>query len=148
MGKGTSFRKAFENLTQIKLDSFHSFFDSDIKSLKEIDDLFNNRKYEKVKNQILFIFEEKGFYFNEAPLLLQYLVDIYVKEKDYKEAERYLVKYTEYVDTPSIYEKLSNISLFYDKKLAIKYAEKAVKSAERKDWNVEIYKDQLNELLK
>lgn len=143
--KSNDFTQAFETTTNIQMDTYHTYFETNMDPIREFEKLLNENQDELAKEKMMEYIETRGYYFDEAPLIYNYLVDLYLKEKNYERALIFQEKQLEYQDQPPIFQKASEIAAFIDKQQSIEYAEAAVVSAKKYEWDVSIYEEFLSD---
>lgn len=114
--------------------------------INNISHLLANGEIEAAEQSALAYLDEKGHYFYDAPLVYKYLADIYLTQKRYEDAFITLEKNVEFQDNPNLYQRLAELAIQTNKNRALTYAEEAVQSAIRNDWNVVEYKRWLTEI--
>ena len=142
--KEKDFTRAFTKLTSLDLDTYHEMFVTNLEKIKEFENLMQVDEAEAEKQMLLYI-EERGEYFNEASLLYTILGDMYVDQQRYTEALEILERKLLYQFEAPIYRHLSEVAIHVDKERSLSYAQEAVESARRNEWNVEAYEDFLSE---
>ena len=142
--KEKDFTRAFTKLTTLNLDTYHEMFVINLEKIKEFENLMQVDEVEAEK-QILLYIEERGEYFNEAPILYTNLGSMYVNQKRYPEALKILERKLLYQFEASNYRQLSEVAVHVDKVKSLTYAKKAVESARRNEGNVEEYENFLSE---
>ncbi len=142
--KEKDFSRAFTKLTSLDLDTYHEMFETNLEKIKEFEKLMQVDEVEAEKQMLLYM-EERGEYFNEAPILYSQLGYMYVNQQRYSEALQILERKLLYQVMPPDYRQLSEVAVHVDKVKSLAYAKDAVESARRNEWNVEAYGNFLSE---
>ncbi|MDQ0157932.1 hypothetical protein [Robertmurraya andreesenii] len=138
-----NFSDAFNLLTGYDLANYHLLFEVKTEQITEILSKIDTIGENEAEKLIRDFMNTKGKYFNEATSLLYALASIYIKQERFAEA---LTAYEEallYEESATIYSYLSEIALKVDQQKAVKYAIKAVELAKERNWNVEVFNEQL-----
>ena len=88
----------------------------------------------------------RGEYFYNAPYLFSLLVNIYSEQESYDEALVFMKKRMLYETSPILYKQVAEIAIHVDLDLALEYAEKALKQAEKDGWNLETFEKLFEEI--
>ncbi|MBD8067940.1 hypothetical protein [Bacillus sp. PS06] len=139
------FETAFIDLTNIELETAHLLFQEDWEFINEIEELLKVEKEIEAEQKILAYFKERGPYFYESPYIYQLLAGIYLKQERFEEALEMIERRLEFNDNPTIYFQAAEIAYNIDKAKAIEFAEQAVESAKRTDWDSQMFEDWLDE---
>jgi len=141
-----NFSDAFNLLTGYDLANYHLLFEVKTEQITEILSKIDTIGENEAEKLIRDFMNTKGKYFNEATSLLYALASIYIKQERFAEA---LTAYEEallYEESATIYSYLSEIALKVDQQKAVKYAIKAVELAKERNWNVEVFNEQLENI--
>ncbi|MFS0865685.1 tetratricopeptide repeat protein [Fredinandcohnia sp. 179-A 10B2 NHS] len=139
------FSRSFNELTGLDLKNYHNLFSEDWEPITKIQTLITNGEIEEAEQSALTYLEEKGHYFYEAPHVYNLLTEIYLTQNRFEDALLMLENNIEFQDIPMLYQRLAEIALHSNQDKALTYAEEAVNSATRGDWNIDEFKRWLRE---
>lgn len=140
------FPNAFNLLTGYDLDNYHLLFETNYDQVSDIVARFGTPEEHEVEKLIRDFISTKGRYYNEAPSLLYTLSYFYLENERYEEALNTYEEVLVYEEYPEVYSYLSQIALKVDQKKAIQYANQALELAIEKNKNVEVFKQQLENI--
>jgi hypothetical protein len=127
----SDFTVSFKSLTGQQLEKYHEWLVVDHQFFEEIDVMYAEGDFEKVKTILLQYDHENGPYYLKANLVYFLLENIYVREDQWAKAIDMVVKSSYYIQYSSSWKDASEYALnLDDAKTAIYFARKAADNAD------------------
>lgn len=141
-----SFENAFQENTDFYLPEYHLLLEMPEEELVEIHKLMDENSKNEAEEKMKEVIKVRGEYFYQAPYLFSLLANIYSEQESYDEALVFMKKRILYETSPIIYKQLAEIAMHVDLDLALEYAEKALKEAEKDGWILETFEKLVEEI--